>query len=290
MATEKTAFVMSGGGSLGAVQVGMLKALVAADVMPDLVLGASVGALNAAYFAQYPGSEGVAALEQVWRGIDRNDVFPIQPLRTLLNLFHHGNNLVDPADLRKLLEKHFGGQRIEDSPIPRHIMTTDILDGAEVLLSDGPLVQALLASAAIPVVFPPVRRGDLYLSDGGVSNNTPITRAAALDATRIIVLPTGMNCGRAKPPDDPLEMAVHTLNLLVARRLVRDVEQLKNRVTIRVIPALCPLDVSLFDFTRTGELIERGEQTARNWLANGGLDRPGVPPSVRPHRHGTQAI
>jgi NTE family protein len=279
---EKTAFVLAGGGSFGAIQVGMLRELVAYGVVPDLIVGASVGALNGIYFGCDPTPAGVARLEAVWRGLRRSDVFPLSP-RHLLGLFRGAASLVDPNGLRGLIARHLSRPQLEDTLIPVHVAATDLLTGASVLLSSGPAADAILASSAIPGAFPPVRIGDQYLIDGAVASNTPVMAALALGATRLIVLPTGFACALSAAPTGALACAFHALNLLVARQLVRDLEQLAGRVEITTVPPLCPLAVSAYDFSRAQELIERAAQSTRRWLEGGGLEQQRIPGALRPH-------
>ena len=279
---EKTAFVLAGGGSFGAIQVGMLRELVAHGVAPDLVVGASVGALNGIYFCCDPTPAGVARLEAVWCGLRRSDVFPLSP-RHLLGLFTGAASLVDPSGLRGLVARHLSRPQLEDTLIPMHVAATDLLTGASVLLSSGPTADAILASCAIPGAFPPVRVGDQYLIDGAVASNTPVMAALALGATRLVVLPTGFACALSTAPTGALACAFHALNLLVARQLVRDLEQLAGRVEITTVPPLCPLAVSAYDFSRAHELIERAAQSTRRWLEGGGLEQQRIPGALRPH-------
>src|SRR5271169_3324158 len=154
-AAQRTAFVFAGGGSLGAIQVGMLRELVHAGVSADLVVGSSVGAINAAYFAGAPNAAGVDKLEKVWRGLRRHDVFPVT-FRSVLGFIRGADNLIDSSNLRRLMEHNIPFANLEDAPIPAHVVATN-LGGATVCLSSGPSVEALLASAAIPAAFPSVR-------------------------------------------------------------------------------------------------------------------------------------
>jgi NTE family protein len=279
---EKTAFVLAGGGSFGAIQVGMLRELVAHGVTPDLVVGASVGALNGIHFCCDPTPAGVARLEAVWCGLRRSDVFPLSP-RHLLGIFRGAASLVDPSGLRGLIARHLSLPQLEDTLIPVHVAATDLLTGAAVLLSSGPAADAILASCAIPGAFPPVRIGERYLIDGAVASNTPVMAALALGCTRVVVLPTGFACALSTAPTGALASAFHALNLLVARQLVRDLEQLAGRVEVATVPPLCPLAVSAYDFSRAHELIERAAQSTRRWLENGGLEQQRIPGALRPH-------
>ena len=130
----------------------------------------------------------------------RRDVFPVT-FRSVLGFMGGADNLIDPSNLRRLIEHNIPFLNIEDALIPVHVVTTN-LGGAAVCLSSGPAVEALLASAAIPAAFPSVRIGKHYLIDGAVGSNTPILTAADLGATRIIVLPTGFACALHEPPKE----------------------------------------------------------------------------------------
>ena len=278
----KTAYVLAGGGSLGAVQVGMFEALTESEVSPDLVVGTSVGAINAAFVAAQPSPTGARRLGEIWRRVERRDVFPIGPLGALLSLFSARNYLVDPKPLRALIERHLPYRDLSDAAIPCHLVASDLLTGAEVVLSSGPAIDAMLASAAIPAVFPPVKLGGRYLVDGGTANNTPISIAVGLGATRIIVLSTGFCCDLEKPPTNSIAMALHGLTLLVTRQLVVDLTLFADAAEHRVVPPLCPLLVTPHDFSKSAELIERARNSTRQWLDQGGLDKMVIPPQMRP--------
>lgn len=282
---KKTAFVFAGGGSLGAIQVGMLKAVTANGIAPDFLVGASVGAINVAFFASDPTAKGVARLEQIWKRIRRKDVFQVSPLAGALSFLSWRNHICSEKPLKNLIETHLTYDRLEETRIPCHIVATDLFDGIEVSFSKGPAVEALLASSAIPGVFPPVKIGSHYLVDGGVTNNTPISVAIAKGAERIIVFPTGMSCGLKTPPKGVVEMALQTLNLAVSHRLKFDMEKYLDSVEIIVLPVLCPLDVSIFNFSRTEELIGRAEKNVTQWIQNNGMKMPGNPEILRPHYH-----
>src|SRR5215510_3288461 len=120
----KTAFVFAGGGSLGAIQVGMLRVLLSSGVLPDFVVGSSVGAINASYFAGAPNAAGVVALEQIWSGLRRADIFPLT-MASAIGLNGHRGNVVDPSGLRRLIETHLPYARLENAQIPLHIMATN---------------------------------------------------------------------------------------------------------------------------------------------------------------------
>lgn len=281
-ANGKTAFVFAGGGSFGAIQVGMLHALVAHGVRPDFVVGASVGAINCAYFAGNPTLAGVERLEHIWYELKRHTIFPMTFSR-IAGLFSRSPSLVDPGGLRQLIEQNLSYSTLEQAALPLHVVATEQLHGHSVCLSSGPAADAILASCAIPAIFPPVRVGNEFLIDGAIASNTPVTTAVALGASRLIVLPTGYACALTTPPASAIASALHALNMLIAHQLVQDLELLADRFEVLTVPPLCPLATSAYDFSRARELIERAEQNTRHWLEHGGLQRQHIPAALRPH-------
>lgn len=279
----KTAFVFTGGGSLGAVQVGMLRALLASGVQPDFVVGASVGAINASYFACLPTVEGLANLEKIWKGMRRSDIFPFN-LTSVIGLLRHPGNLIDPTGLRRIIETNLPCIRLQDTQIPLIIMATN-LQGIGVRLSTGFAVEAILASTAIPGIFPPVEINGEPLMDGAVAANTPMRLAVELGATRIIILPTGYACALKEPPKTPVGKALHAITLMIAWQLMHELEHIPKDIQVHLVPTLCPLAVSPFDFSSSHELIERAAQSSQKWIEAGGLTRSARPEELAPHRH-----
>jgi len=279
----KTAFVFSGGGSLGAIQVGMLRVLLAYGLKPDFVVGASVGAINASYFASAPDAECVARLEHIWSGLRRADIFPFS-LTSAFGLVRHRGYIVDPSKLRRVVETNLPCSRIEDAKIPLHIMATT-QQGIGIRLSSGPAVDAILASTAIPGVFPAVDINGEALMDRAVAANTPVRLAADLGASRIIILPTGYACALKEPPWRAIARALHAVTLMIAWQLIYELERMSDDIQIHLVPTLCPLAVSPFDFSKSKELIERAAQSTQKWIEEGGLTRRSLPQELAPHRH-----
>jgi NTE family protein len=282
--TATTAFVFAGGGSFGAIQVGMLHALVANGVSADMVVGSSVGAINGAYYAGAPTLKGVLELETVWRGLTRRDVFPIT-WRTLMGFLWRRDFLIPHDGVRKLLEDHLPFGNLQDAQLPLHIVTTDIVSGESVVLSQGSAVEAIVASTSIPGAFAPVPYKNRYLADGAISANTPVKVAVEKGARRLIILPTGYACAADKPPVGAVANALHALTLLIARQLVTDLEDLPSDIEYFVVPPLCPLSGSPYDFTLTSEHIERSIKSTDDWLAHHGLQKKHIPGELRPHGH-----
>lgn len=280
----KTAFVFAGGGSFGAIQVGMLQSLAAHGVTADMVVGSSVGALNGAFYAGDPTPEGVERLAKIWRGLERHDVFPIN-WKTMLGFLWRRDFLIPHDGVRKLVEDHIPFRNLEQANLPVHIVATDIITGDAVVLSEGPTVDAILASTSIPGAFSPIRYKDCYLADGAISSNTPVRIAVKLGATRLIVLPTGHACGNDDPPVGAVANALHALTLLIARQLVGELESLGHDIEYYVVPPLCPLVGSPYDFSRTDGHIARAIAATDVWLALNGLEKREIPHELRPHDH-----
>ncbi|WP_407684855.1 patatin-like phospholipase family protein [Mycobacterium sp. HUMS_1102779] len=279
-----TAFVLSGGASLGSIQVGMLLGLAEAGIMPDLIVGTSVGAVNGGWMASRPDTAGIGALADLWRSLARQDVFPTRPIVGLLGFLGWRSNLVPATGLRRLLGDHLQFARLEEAPIPLHGVAADVLSGQDVLLSSGDTVDAIAASAAIPAVCPPVTVNGRDLIDGGVVNNTPLSHAVALGADLIWVLPTGYSCALPESPKGALAMALHAMTLAINQRLAVDITRLEGVADLRVVPPLCPLSISPIDFTHSVQLIERSHASTREWLAT---RHPvaGQAALLEPHRH-----
>jgi len=282
--STRTAFVFAGGGSFGAIQVGMMLSLARNGIGADMVVGSSVGALNGAFYAGDPTPGGVERLAEIWRGLQRRDVFPLT-WRTLLGFIWRRDFLIPHDGVRKLVDDHIPYRNLEDARLPVHIVTTDIITGDSVVFSDGSAAEAIVASTAIPGAFSPVRYKDHFLADGALSSNTPVRIAVKSGARRLIILPTGHACANDAPPVGALANALHALTLLIARQLVSELENLGPEIKYYVVPPLCPLAGSPYDFSRTAEHIERARLATDDWLAKGGLEQSEIPRELRPHEH-----
>ncbi len=281
-----TAFVLSGGGSLGAVQVGMLAALEERGLRPDLLIGTSVGAVNGAFLAANGfDTDTVDQLATLWHRIRRPDVFPIDPLRQVLAFAGRRSSLCSSGPLRQLIDANLQIRDLEAARIPLHVVTTDVMSGEEALLSSGDAVSAVLASAAIPAVFPAVEREGRVLMDGGVANNAAVSQAIALGADRIVVLPAGFACALEEPPSTPLSAAIHALTLLIEQRLIVEVAHLSAQADIIVLPPLCPLSVSAVDFGMTDQLMSRAHTATGEWLDGGHQHLPHPERFLSLHSH-----
>lgn len=268
-----TAVVLSGGANLGAVQVGMMRSLVERGIRPDMIVGTSVGAVNGAFIASRWNLDGVLALGEVWLGLRRNQVFPTRPLGGFFGFVGRRDHLVPPDGLRRLVKRHVQHDRLDDYPIPLHVVATEVRSGNDRCFSSGPTVPAVLASAAIPGVFPPVEIDGRAYIDGGVVNNAPLSHAVERGATTVWVLPAGFACSLETAPTSALGMALHAVSLLINRRLQLDIERFRDRCEVHVLPPLCPVSVPPTDFGQARQLMQRAHENAKAWLAS---PHPGV--------------
>src|SRR3954451_1876944 len=269
MSAPRTAFVLSGGASLGAVQAGMLRALYQHFITADVLVGTSAGALNAAFVASRPQTEDTAReLARIWRNLQREDLFPVSMRALLGGLCRKSDHLVPDHALRRLVRRHCEFDDLAGTATPLHVVAYDVMAGREVLLSEGPAVDAITASASIPGVFPPVATGDQLLIDGGVANNTPISHAVALGAQRVYVLPTQTGPRRIdSAPAGAIDAAIHALTLLVDARFAADVATYAQEVELIVLPAPNAHRVQPTDFEHGGRLMAEALTACREVFA-----------------------
>ena len=190
-----TAFVLSGGGNQGVSQVGMLRALLERGIVPDVVIGTSAGALNGAAVAYAPNLTGVAQLASVWEQLQADHVFPGGRIHRAWNIVRRGTHLFDNDGLAALIHHSTPARSFSDLEIPLRVIATDLDTGEEVVLARGPLKPALLASSALPGVFPIVVHGGRRLVDGGVVNNVPLWHALSGPVDRVFVLNVSAGVG-----------------------------------------------------------------------------------------------
>jgi len=279
-----TAFVFAGGGSLGAAQVGMLEELCSAGERPDLVVGVSAGAINAAFFAREPSPPTVTHMASLWAAMTTRTALGLS-WRSLFGVFGLTDHVATATGLRALLTHELGYRTFAETRVPLHVVCADSLTGQEVTISRGAVIDAVVASSAIPGVFPAVTIEQRRLVDGAVAANTPIATAVRLGAARLIVLPAGFACALPRPPTRPLARAMHAITLLGARQLHHDFERYAPSTTIHIVPPLCPVGHSAYDYSHGAELIERARRSTHDWLAAGGLTRRDFPGELSPHEH-----
>ena len=311
-----TAFVLAGGGSLGAVQVGMLSALLRAGIRPDRVYGSSMGAVNAAALAANPTISGVDRLGMGWQELARrevypadpaqvaravfrsipalplgllravgysNDAFPFRPLAALAGVAGLADSLLPRRARERLIRRLVPLSQLELAAVPLEVETAEITSGRLVPLSVGPVLPALLACTAIPGLFPPESIGPSTVGDAGLAESTALDRAVGAGADEVYVLPSGFACDLDDPPRTAYGVAVHASTVLIEQRLMTSIARADPRVAVYAVPPLCPLSVVPVDFSHSVELMLRAEEATRRWLRGGHRPVPGLSRSLGAH-------
>lgn len=263
----KTAFVLGGGGNLGAIQVGMLRAVIDRGVTPDLIVGCSVGALNAVALAGEPDRDGVDRLATTWLGLKPDDIFPAGRLTGPWMLVRRALSLCANDHLRAVIERCATFDRFEDAAVPVEVVATSLATGRERWFGSGPIVEPVLASAALPAVLPPVEIDGQLFIDGAVVDNVPISRALHHGCERIYVFHVG-NFSRPRPkPQRPIDVLLQSFSIARNYRfLAESGGAVPEGVEIHTLPGIDPGNIKRNDFSRTRELIERAAYAASAYL------------------------
>jgi NTE family protein len=230
------AFVLGGGGVLGAHEVGMLRALAERDIRPDMILGTSVGAINGAFFAAEPTLEGVKRLSELWRESNWSERSPGASLRRLTTLARSGTHLESLSEMRDRLLALLPVQRVEELEVPFQCVAASIERAAEHWFESGPLADVVLASCAVPGILPPVPIDGEHFIDGGIVNSIPVSRAVALGARKIYVLQVGRLEQSLKPPQRPWEVGLVAFEVARRHRFAHDLHNLPDGIELHVLP------------------------------------------------------
>jgi NTE family protein len=230
------AFVLGGGGVLGAHEVGMLRALAEGDIVPDMVLGTSIGAVNGAFFAADPTPGGVERLTELWRDTTWSERSPAATLRRLSTLARTGTHLQSLSEMRERLAALLPVSRVEDLRVPFQCVAASIERAAEHWFDSGPLIEVVLASCAVPGILPPVPIDGEHFIDGGIVNSIPVGRAVALGARRIYVLQVGRLEQALEPPRRPWEVGLVAFEVARRHRFAHDLRSLPEGIELHVLP------------------------------------------------------
>lgn len=263
--TPTTAVVLSGGGHLGAVQAGMLEALVRAGIEPDVYVASSVGALNGAGMAAAPGSDGIELLRETWTTVQTEDIFPGGTVQHIWKIARRHDHLYPNDGLVRLITRTTPVTHFHDLRVPLRIVATELTSGEERVFASGSLLRPLMATTALPGVFPPVRiGGDTYI-DGGVVNNVPLSHAT--DADRVFVLAlqdSDDTTTGARSPGNSFEVLLRSFAIARANRFRLDVALYRDHTEIVVVPPPVLPKVRFPDLSRGAELMRLGyDSTAR---------------------------
>lgn len=235
-AMAKVAYVLGGGGHMGAYEVGMLKALLERGIQPDLIVGTSVGALNGAAIASDPSLAMVDRLRDVWLSADEDNIFGGSILAGALNMFRSRTHMHGNDTLRRMLGRLAGAERFEDLAVPFQCVAASIERAAEQWFESGPLADAVLASCAVPGVLPPVEIDGEHYIDGGVVNSIPISRAVECGATEVYVLHVGRISAPLTAPKTPMQVGLVAFEVARRHRFNHDLANLPDGVTAHVLP------------------------------------------------------
>lgn len=280
MVDGPTAFVLGGGGVLGAVEVGMLRALFRAGFRPDVVVGTSIGAVNGALVAAEPGEAVTDRLVRLWASPEAAAVYG-DSIGRQLRRFAARTHLHSPLPLRRLLEGELGdAATFADLKVPFHCCAASIERAAEHWFDSGPLVDAVLASSAVPGLLPPMEIDGEHFVDGGIVNSIPISEAVRLGARLIFVLQVGRVERQLSVPRRPWEVAQVAFEIARRHRFARDLATLPDDVRVHVLPSGGgegggdDSPWAYRDMARVGRRISRAYTASRRYLAANVHPRP----------------
>lgn len=270
----RRAFVLSGGGNRGPLQIGAMRALLEAGIEPDFLVGTSAGAINAAAFAADPTREGLERLAAAWRSVRRSDIYPGNLFTILWRVLTHQDSLFDGSGLRRTLQAHLppGVRTFGDLARPCFVTAADLRTQRLILFGEDPstpLLEAVLASASVPIIHPPVRFRGMQLVDGGVVAVVPISIALEKGATEIYVLDLSYGPQVLPPRRGLAEIAMTAYQTLLYEQTLDDLyDALQAPVTVHHLCLTDFREVSFWDFSKTEAMLEAGYQAARRYLAD----------------------
>jgi len=246
----------------------MLRALVEHGIQPHRIVGCSVGAINGAAFAADPTLRAVDHLDAIWRDLDSRDLVARTSIRNAVALARRGQGLNDHDGLRAVIERVLFVRRFDQLRMPFECVATNIREAAEHWFAAGDLTDALVASASVPVLFPPVEiDGEWYL-DGGVLKDVPLPRAVELGATTIYVLGTGRLGQPWNAPKRPLGMAFQASWIARKHRFQQDLAAVPDHVVVHLLPdGDPPATTRIHDLSHTAQIIDAAYTASSSYLA-----------------------
>ncbi len=264
--SDKLAFVLSDGGSLGSMQVGCLEALLEQGLLPELIVGTSVGAINGAWLAKYPTLEGVARLKKMWLSNEQKAIFSEGRAKALLRLLLGKDFLYTNKVLRELLCRHLRCPAFEDLEIPLYVTATDLDNQKLAVFHSGPLMPGILASTAVPGIFKAVELDGITYVDGAMTSNCSIETAWQHGATTIVAIECPrLSSKRGYGVIGTLSRAL-SVSLMRLRELERErYRQLCNLVVMEPSTGF-PEFYQRADFSKTAEMIATSKQWAEDFL------------------------
>ena len=259
---KKIAFILSGGANRGACQVGMLRALYDFNIRPDVILGASVGALNGVSFASNPTLDGVNHLEEVWRSMKRDTILPPPRFGTTWRYAKKTPSVYQNDNLRAVIQESISINDLSQCQVPVEVVTTKLCSGEVARFSSGDAIEILLASTALPGTYPSITIGKDELIDGGIADDVPLLRAYELGATHVYILYCSSLNESKKNYERPIEAILDSFTLAKKAKLRSDIALLANKIEITLIESPVAAETSWLDFSRSDLLILDGYRSA----------------------------
>ena len=257
---SRTVFVLSGGGNQSVAQVGMLRALLEHEILPDVIVGCSAGAFNGATFAAAPTLKALDRLATTWESLRGDEVFPGGKVSRAWNLLTRDDHIFSNQGLRAILGHGHIPATFEELQIPLRVVAADLDTGEEVVFAGGPLEPALLASTALPGLYPPIRHDGRTLVDGAVVNTVPLSHALAGPVDRLYVMNVAGDL-MDRPIRSPIDVAVRAFAISRKQRFDLDLRNVPESVELILLPA--PVDDrELFDFSGGRELMDEAYRLA----------------------------
>lgn len=269
--SPEVAFVLPGGGSAGAAQVGVLRSLLEAGIHPDVLVGCSVGALNAAFFAVDPTLEQVDRMEALWRGLSRDTVFGTRRSGVAARMLFHRDHLWSPRALRDLIARHCPVPDLAGLAVPVEVVTTDIDNAVARWWRSGPALDILYASACLPGLLPPAELDGHRHVDGGVLEPAPVQRAVDLDASTVYVLGDIVGVDDQPAPHlTALDVLIRSFAVSRYARLPDPVRMARTGQRVVVVPGANTVGVPITDFSQTARMLLEAQDRSRRFLSEVG--------------------
>lgn len=251
---------------MGAIQLGMLRALLERGITPDLVVGCSAGALNGGAISSAPTLETLDRLEALWLGLTRSDVWPTSMTRGMVRMLRRGSAVNDNDGLRRVVERFLPAATFADLAVPFACVATSLDTGRERWFTSGSLTEAVLASSALPVLLPPVEIDGEAFVDGATVNVVPLGRALEMGATRLFILQLKDLDLTPRRPRRPLDVLQRCFAISRNFRFVHELASLPPGIEAHVLPAPSWPRFRYDGFSRTPEIIERTHAAAAAYL------------------------
>jgi NTE family protein len=263
---EAPTVVLSGGGSMGALQVGVLRVMMRRGLTPGRIIGSSVGALNGAFLAFYPGAAGVERLADIWKGLEKDRYLHFNPVRLAYRLASRQVALFGNEFLRRLIAQHTIVDDFSAAKVPLYVIATNLNTGNKHVFSSGRVSDAVLASTAIPGVFSPVEiNGQTYM-DAGILANLDLETAVDLGAREILAIDLS-HCFELPEPANMLGVITRTVDIVMRERVHRDMARLGRKANITLIQPEIDRGPGVGDLSHVSRLIAQGEAFAEETLS-----------------------